>query len=1246
MDRAINCLILLLLLAVGRPLAIQGAEKPVVLEGQKRQAGTGIRQGLWQNFSIADGLVGTFIYVIHQDRRGQLWFGTEKGVIRYDGSTFVNFTTADGLTDNRVRAIVEDIQGRLWFGTWFGGLSCFDGYTFTNYTREDGLPDNMVHALVEDGQGRLWIGTDQGGVCKFEGGRFTCYTTEDGLADNLVAALLEDSQGQLWIGTNNGVSRFDGTQFYSYDLPQEADANVVRVLLEDRQGQLWVGSDGGISRLQGEGFEDCSSLLGTEDRGVLTLMEDSRGGLWAGTWGGAIRFDGSKPMVYTQDDGLVSKSVLAILEDRQRQFWFGTWGGGLSRYDGESFVNYSSADGLASDDIQALAQDRAGGVWVGTLKQGLSRFDGQDFTSYSVVEGLVDDRVRTLIEDRQGDMWIGTSGGLSRYDGESFVNYTTADGLVHEWVEALLEDGQGHVWIGTSGGLSRFDGESFINYTTADGLAHGRVEALMEDGQGHVWIGTWDGGLSRFDGEKFVNYTTADGLVQDRAISLLEDGQGHVWIGTWDGGLSRFDGEKFVNYTTADGLSQNRVNRMVQDPHGQLWLATWNGVSRFDGRVFQHLLKRDGLASNSITELLQDREGNMWIATDEGLTCYRGYEVIPPPVVLTDIQTDRSHGPVERLHFPSSQAFVRFQFKGISLKTRPGQMVYTYRLRGAHEDWRQTRENEVQYTNLPRGSYIFEVKGVDRDLAYSHTPARVALDIHLPYERIGWLVALGVAVALLVWQGVRLVQRDQKLLASNAAIAAANRTLEQTVLDVDAANRAKSVFLANISHEIRTPMNAILGYAQLLLRSKELGGQYRHAVETIRRSGDHLLRLINDVLDISKIEAGSMELRSVDFDLLQTLSTLEVMFALRCDEKGLQWRLEKPPAEALLVRGDESKLSQALINLLSNGIKFTGEGTVTLQVKALEENHYQFAIIDTGQGISPDEQAKLFEPFQQGKAGLSQGGTGLGLAIAQRHIQLMGGQLRLESVVAGGSCFSFTLHLPPATGVPVNPQEQGEAQVERLAPGSSLRVLVVDDVADNRDILCQLLGEMGAQVQTASTGLEALETLAAQPADIVFLDIHMPVMDGRQALDRLRQSPKAQLRALKVVAVSASVFDHERRSFIDAGFDDFLAKPIAFEELCHVLRRQVDVAFEYVQQERLLVVEAEGAWHQLELPEEVYAPLLKAAELYNFTLIEEGLVALERLGPAQGRLAAHLRRLRQRHDIEGIISVLRGVGHA
>ena len=389
-----------------------------------------------------------------------------------------------------------------------------------------------------------------------------------------------------------------------------------------------------------------------------------------------------------------------------------------------------------------------------------------------------------------------------------------------------------------------------------------------------------------------------------------------------------------------------------------------------------------------------------------------------------------------------------------------------------------------------------------------------------------------------------------------------------------------------------------------------------------------------------------MELAPDDFDLRELLANLGTMFALQCRQKGLGWRLEGEGDERLTVHGDEAKLRQILINLLGNAVKFTREGEVVLRLEALAADRYRFEVTDTGAGMTEEEKERLFQPFQQGEAGLRQGGTGLGLTIAQRALSLMGSDIEVDSEPGKGSRFTFTVHLPPARAAVEHAETMSWDRVRGLASGHSVKALVADDVTENREILAAMLAELGAEVEVVADGQQALDRMRDNLPDIVFLDIRMPVLDGVETMRLVQQNEAWQ--QVRVVAVSASVLEHEKRTFLEAGFDEFLDKPFRFGQLCACLVGQLGVAFEYGEQEETAAAgQGEAAdWDAVRLPAELVAGLRKAAELYNVTQMEEHLKQMEGLGEEAGRLAAHLRGLRQRYDMDGIVAILESIEHA
>ena len=1139
LDAAVGTSDLVLYFAIHRSPSGPGTRVP---SGSGKIVPAGSGTGHWRTYDEMDGLPNGPVRSIQQDRQGHIWFGNSGGASRYDGETFKTFTKQDGLADNDVRSIFQDREGLLWFGT-AGGASRYDGKTFKTFTKQDGLADNDVYSIVQDREGVFWFGTRRGGVSRYDGKTFTTFTKQDGLAHNGVASIFQDREGNIWFGAMwGGVSRYDGKIFRTFTTRDGLAGNNVYSIVQDREGSLWLGNSGGASRYDGETFT-----------------------------------------TFDTQDGLADNRVESIFQDREGNIWFGTRGGGVSRYDpsaslgtgSQTFATFTTRDGLTDNDVHSIFQDREGVLWFGSGSSA-SRYDGKTFTTFTTDDGLANNKVWSIFQDREGVLWFSTwGGGVSRYDGKTFTNFTTDDGLVHNLVSGMVQDPEGVFWFGTEGGVSRYDGKTFTNFTTKDGLPRRGAFSILQDREGVLWFGA-AGGVSRYDGKTFTNFTTEDGLLPDNYWSIFQDREGLLWFGGRFVGVSRYDGKTFTTFTKQDGLAHNAVESIFQDREGNIWFGTASGgVSRYDGKTFTTLTKQDGLANNNVRSIFQDREGTIWLGADGGgVTRYRQPAPSPPPVFIDAVLADRRYEGVSDIAIPSTVALMRFEFHGTSFHTRAETMVYRYRLQGFDEDWQTTRVRRVEYQDLPRGKYTFEVQAVDQDLVYSTAPATVTLTVHLPYERMGLVSALAFAIGLVVYQTGRVVRRDRRLQESNRAMSDANKELFQAnqalqrdraverirgevqamaqasdfervlsllsedlkavglsfdtcgidvldepvnepsmayfeergysytaytidpkgivtyesyhipapfppvsqetiarfiagepwkaliggthaIVEVPASNygrlritssnrqdfkqedvdslqdfasaialgyaryldikeiqeqtQRKSAFLASMSHELRTPMNAIKGFTNLVLRrGQELTDRNRENLEKVTQASDHLLAMINDLLDLSKIEAGQMDVNVSTFDVGELVSyCVSTVSPLVQEGVTLSAEVEEGVGEAST---DEARLRQMLINLASNAIKFTASGSVT--VKARQEDGYlELSVSDTGKGIPDDELATIFDEYRQVKGSdREHKGTGLGLSITKQFSKLLGGSIGVESDVGKGS--TFTVRVP------------------------------------------------------------------------------------------------------------------------------------------------------------------------------------------------------------------------------------------
>ena len=538
---------------------------------------------------------------------------------------------------------------------------------------------------------------------------------------------------------------------------------------------------------------------------------------------------------------------------------------------------------------------------------------------------------------------------------------------------------------------------------------------------------------------------------------------------------------------------------------------------------------------------------------------------------------------------------------------------------------------------------------LDRLLASSEASARKAIMIVIIGNSVAFAL-LALSVSLLIRQINERKHAENALKQAKEVAEEAQQRAEAAQRASETANHAKSEFLANMSHELRTPLSGILGYAQILNRNHDLTEQQQHGLDVIHRSGEHLLLMINDILDLSKIEAGRLDLHPAEFSLSASLRTLVDMASIRVKQKSIAFSYEKDPDVPQVVYGDEKRLRQVLLNVLGNAVKFTEQGGVTLRVTKVtkvtkvEDNDHrssmvnlQFSIEDTGIGIPPDKLYEIFEPFHQvGDQRFQAEGTGLGLTISQRIVRMMGSEIRVKSTPGKGSLFWFELELPEIErGI----MDEDEQLPERVGfNGRSRKVLLVDDDTDNREVLKTTLLPLGFTIAEAMNGRDALTTAKEFHPDLILMDLVMPVMDGFEALRHIRNTP--ELKHVIVLGISASAFESTKQKSLDVGCQDFLTKPIPVETLLEKIGQYLHLEWIRARQEAQTTAPPAAQDEFVLPPEDDLLVLLDAARSGDILEIRDRITHLEQRNAAYLPFTTKFRELAGRFQLNHLRSLL------
>ncbi len=1144
-----------------------------------------LRTPQFRIYGRGEGMPDAGSYMAVQDRQGNIWIGTRDGLVRYDGVHFKVFRhdarDPHSLPGDDISALLVDRQGRLWAGGEGTGLLLYrPGWGFQRWVHQahdpHSLGSNDVMALAQTRDGAIWVGTYDGGLARLgPHGQITRLQHRAGaaasLASNVVFCLHATPDGSLWIGTMAGldVLRPDG-RLQHVAFPPGLNAPVMSIA--GTAGSLRAVTVRGLFLLRDvDGTPRAEPVPGAG--GVcFSTVTDASGGLWLACRNGlryrdaAGRWSLFAPQPQLRH-GLPAGVIIGLLRDREGGLWLTSNAGGLAYLppDWRRFSLFrhlpDTAASLPYAGYTALVWDAARqSLLLGSSHGWLGRLDPATGAVQAIAPpSALPLRVNAMALDARGRLWVAMGELL-------FVRHR--DGrwqqLVLPWptnadssVQSLLVAGP-TLYVGSlTQGVARINTATLAVQQVPAPALHGplQIEAMALH-RGRLWVAT----------QRELLHMDAAGVLRPLAgiapgrISALVFGERSVWLARpshlqqyrlpADDGAARL----LLQVGSSQHWPGARVEALAMDAAGRVWASTLRGLVRYDPRNgsvdrFDEEAALSGLRGSAHV-FAQGARGTLFTGVADGVLGFsplqRGPALPQPQPRLLRIEV--SGAGHDRLLTPrDGRVALGWRARDLSVTVRawsylnPGEVRYRMRLTPWSPNWIGIgREGVQNFGRLQPGTYRLEVQA--QVLPGGPWGAAPPLQVHVaapPWDtlwaRLGYvlLALLLLLGGLLLWRR-RTAQRQRVLLAEER-----RRVAEQ-------ASAAKTRFLAELGHEIRTPMTGVLGMCELLGQTP-LDARQQSYVQAIGRSGALLQKLVNDALDLARIEAGRMLLDDAPYDPVLLAFDLAAAQRPLAAARGLQFGLDLQAVELPhRVLGDALRVRQVLLNLLGNALKFTVHGAVRLALWQQGER-LCWSVSDTGPGIAPELRARLFQHYEQGAGPQRSAGSGLGLAISRELAQLMGGTLDVESQSGQGSRFTLCLPLRRAPVVADIPDVPAVALTS-----TPLSLLLVEDDATVAAVLAGLLGHCGHQVRIAEDGLAALALLTDWTPDVLLLDLDLPGVDGF-ALARMLRAREAPGMHLPILAVSARSGGDEAQRAAEAGMDGFLRKPVSAQDLADAL---------------------------------------------------------------------------------------------
>jgi signal transduction histidine kinase/ligand-binding sensor domain-containing protein/ActR/RegA family two-component response regulator len=1119
----------------------------------------------FRGFGLREGLPSSKVKAVAQDARGFIWVATAMGLARFDGVEF----TVPGIGAERnhampagaLSALHVDRDDRLWIGGPDIGLARYDPVTGGFVQWRDGLSDDDVRAVTQSRDGSIWVGTSKGlDRMRPDGSGFEHLATHPGgLSSSTIRALHATDDGRVWVAGEAGVDVI-GRDGQPQPVPF-ADGGSPRVTrIDGSGGELHFATDAGLYRLDTDGrIRRDQRVAPGHVRGSLV---DSHGTVWIAALDGLSMIDRvgrSHPVAeaWTAPGGLPGRTVSDMIEDREHGLWFALSDGGLA-YLGPGWEDFTRFAHVATDRwsfpgraVTAVAAHGDRELWVGGFRGWVRRFDPSTGRASGGFD-LGPARVQSLLETAGGRLLAGSVDGLTlAAGGHARPLFREA---INRAVTSVAAAPDGTVYVAAIGqGLFALDPA----LTTVNALPFAEERRGAADTRQIEMVGgdLWQSsvaGLARFD-RTTGKMRYVEGVAPGRVSAFEPDGNG-FWVVRptalehyiWDGNRAHLQ----RGLGGAQGFPSADILNVRKDTQGRLWLYGQTGVWRFDpaSGVFRSFGMADGLANGEFTNAttVQLADGTMYGATLGGLVGFRPDHQSDHPrrpgIVVLGASVSRA-GARHALPIVDDTLHLAWNDRDLSIRTRALSYVNPERNHiefaldhaGTVAVLRTGKQGERTFGPLNAGTHRLTISGVEHD-ELSGAPVSLTINVDAPPWLRWWAWSIYTVLVIVCVAGGIVAARRRVRQALRLRLA------EQQQRLAEEANAAKTDFMATLGHEIRTPMTGVLGMAELMAQTP-LDETQRGYIDAVRRSGTTLLRLVNDALDITRIESRRL-LLEVECVALHALANEVVALASgNAREKGLALSVWIDPDVPRTLRGDTIRLRQILQNLVGNAVKFTDAGAVGLHLSR-DGDTLSMSVTDTGPGIPEELRGRLFSRFEQGGSPQRAQGSGLGLAICHELSTLMGGNIVVESQPGQGTAFIVRI---PLCACACNGRTRAVPTVSTARTGTGQRLLLVEDDVVIADVMAGLLGQRGHRVTVVGDGLAALAEVSRGTYDMILLDLDLPRVDGFQVARTVRRM--AKFANLPIVAVTARSTGDEMNAIRDAGMNALLRKPMTGDEL-------------------------------------------------------------------------------------------------